>query len=67
MGIGRTAYGMNPLGSSGNLAKHSQGTKSYANFDKDSEIQIPEAGKVRVTTAVQQEVDGDEERLVNKL
>jgi len=37
---------------------------SFAKFDKYSEIQIPEPGKVRVTTAVRQEVDTDEERLV---
>jgi hypothetical protein len=62
--VRRTAYGMNPLGSDVNAAKYSQSTKSFAKFDKNSEIQVPEAGKVRVTTAVRQEVDTDEERLV---
>ncbi len=60
----RTAYGVNQLSSGVNAAKNSQGTKSFAKFDKYSEIQLPETGKVRVTTAVRQEVDTDEEGLV---
>lgn len=58
-----TSYGINLPCLDVNSAKKSQST-SFAKFDKYSEIQIPEAGKVRVTTAVRQEVDTDEERLV---
>ena len=60
----RTTYGINLPSLDANSAKKSQSTMSFAKFDKYSEIQIPEAGKVRVTTAVRQEVDTDEERLV---
>jgi hypothetical protein len=59
----RTAYGINLPSFDVNVAKNSQPTESFAKFDKYSEIQIPEAGKVRVTTAIRQEVDTDEERL----
>ncbi len=59
----RTTYGINLPSLDANAAKKSQST-SFAKFDKYSEIQIPEPGKVRVTTAVRQEVDTDEERLV---
>jgi len=61
-----TACDLNQLSSDGNAAQHYQSTKSYAKFDKDPEIQVPEAGKVRVTTAVVQEVNTDEEVLITK-
>ncbi len=59
----RTNYGIILPSFDVNVAKNSQTTESFAKFDKYSEIQIPEAGKVRVTTAVRQEVGTDEERL----
>jgi hypothetical protein len=60
----RATYGINLPSLEVNSAKKSQSTMSFAKFDKYSEIQIPEPGKVRVTTAVRQEVDTDEEQLV---
>jgi hypothetical protein len=63
----RISYGRNPLGFDLGVTKNAQGTRSYARFDQDSEMRIPEAGKVRVTTDVQQEVDVDEERLVTRV
>jgi hypothetical protein len=52
-----TAYGMNPPDSDIALALHSQNYRTYAQFDKDCELQAPGAGKIRVTTAIEQEID----------
>ena len=48
---------MNPADSDIALAPHSQNYRTYAQFDKDCELQAPAAGKVRVTTAIEQEIN----------
>ena len=51
-----TPYGMNQLDSAVVLAQQSQSHQTYALFDKNSDVEIPNIGTVRVTTDIKQDV-----------